>query len=176
MIQAAGGGGFGGPPPGGYSPPQGGFGAPPQGGDFGSPPPGGFGSPPPGGFGAPPGGYGAPGGFGGPPPGPYGAPGPYGPPGGPYGAPPPELQARVDRWFILSIVSIFCGCGVLGIVPILISNNAKEALRNGNFAKAESDIGTAKLLCILGYVGMGLALIFYIIYFVFILGVFASMH
>jgi hypothetical protein len=174
MIHAAGGGGFGGPPPGGYGPPQGGFGAPPQGGDFGAPP-GGFGAPP-GGYGAPPGGYGAPGGFGAPPQGPYGAPGPYGPPGGPYGAPPAELQAKVDRWFILSIVSIFCGCGVLGIVPILISNNAKEALRNGNFAKAESDIGTAKLLCILGYVAAGLALVFYLIYFVFILGVFASMH
>jgi hypothetical protein len=162
LVHAAGGGGYGGPPAGGYGPPPGGFGAPP----------GGFGAPP-GGFGAPPGGYGPqPGGFGAPPAGPYG---PYGPPG-PYGAPPGELQQRVDRWFILSIVSIFCGCGVLGIIPILIANNAKDALRRGDFAKAESDIGTVKLLCILGYVAVGLALLFYLVYFVIIIGVFATMH
>ena len=63
---------------------------------------------------------------------------------------------------------------VLGIIPILIANNAKDALRRGDFAKAESDIGTAKLLCILGYVGVGLALLFYIVYFVIILGVLAG--
>jgi len=172
LVHAAGGGGFGAPPGGGYGPPPGGFGAPP--GGYGQAP-GGFGAPP-GGFGAPPGGYGpGPGGFGAPPPGAYGPQGPYGPPG-PYGTPPGDLQQRVDRWFILSIVSIFCGCGVLGIIPILIANNAKDALRIGNFAKAESDIGTAKLLCILGYVAVGLALLFYLVYFIIILGVFASMR
>jgi hypothetical protein len=173
LVHAAGGGGFGGPPAGGYGPPPGGFGGPPAGG-FGGPPAGGFGAPP-GGFGAAPGGYGVP------PAGPYGPSGPYGPPApygspGPYGSPPQELQQRVERWFILSIVSLFCGCGVLGIIPILIANNAKDALRQGNYAKAESDIGTAKLLCILGYVAIGLVLLFYLVYFVIILGVLATMR
>jgi hypothetical protein len=91
----------------------------------------------------------------------------------PYGAPPavpPALQKKVDLWFILSIVSIFCGCGLLAIVPILIANGAKEALRRGDFAKAESDIKTAKILVILGFVGVSLLVLAYIAYVVFVLG------
>jgi hypothetical protein len=68
----------------------------------------------------------------------------------------PELLKKVNLWFTLSIVSIFCGCGLLGIIPIIIANNAKKALAAGDSAKAQKDIGTAKLLCILGYVFVGL--------------------
>jgi predicted membrane protein len=78
---------------------------------------------------------------------------------------PPDLQKKVDLWFILSIVSIFCGCGILGIIPILLANGAKDALRQGDLAKAEKDIGTAKLLCILGYSLIGLVVIAYALMF-----------
>jgi Interferon-induced transmembrane protein len=150
-----GGGGYGGPPGGGA---PGGYGGPPGGG-----PPGGYGGGPPGG--APPGGYG-----GGPPGyGPPGGPGGYGPPGGygggppgfgagPGGAAPDDLRKKVDFWFIMSIVSVFCGCGILGIINIIYANGAKQALAVGDFATASSKIGTAKTLCIIGYVLLPIAI------------------
>ena len=146
-----GGGGYGGPPGGGA---PGGYGGPP-----GGAPPGGYGGPPQGGA---PGGYGAPPGGGG-----------YGPPGfggqgggfgaGPGGAPPDDLKKKVDLWFILSIVSIFCGCGLLGIINIVFANNAKQALAAGDFATASSKIGTAKTLCIVGYAVFGIGVILNIV-------------
>lgn len=87
-----------------------------------------------------------------------------GAPLGPAGAPPGDLEKKINFWSIMAIVSIFCGCGILGIIPILISGNAKKALASGDLAKAEKDIGTVKLLCILGYVGIGLYVIAGIIY------------
>src|SRR5690349_4195107 len=105
---------------------QGGWGAPPGGGGYG-PPPGG------GGYGAPPGGFGGPppggGGFGGPPGG-FGGPG-FGPPGGGFGAgpggpPPPELESQLNTWFIVSIVAIFFGCCLTGIIGTVMMNGAKQ--------------------------------------------------
>lgn len=136
----------------------GGAGAP-QG--WGSPPPaGGYGSAPPGGqWGQPPQPGPIPqGGWGGPQPGGYGPPQPAGGAG--------DLQQKVDRWFVLSIASLFLGCGILGIIPILKASSAKDALHRGDYGKAEADIGTAKLLCILGYVAFGLVVGFYTIFFV----------
>ena len=143
-----GGGGYGGPPGGGA---PGGYGGPP-----GGAPPGGYGGPPQGGarggYGAPPGGggYGGPPGFGGQGGG-FGA--------GPGGAPPDDLKKKVDLWCILSIVSFFCGCGILCIIPIIFANNAKQALAAGDFATASSKIGTAKTLCIVGYALFGIGVI-----------------
>ncbi len=77
--------------------------------------------------------------------------------------PPPDLAKKVNLWATMAIVSIFCGCGLLGIINIIISGNAKKALAAGDFAKAEKDTNTVKLLCILGYVGVGLALVFFVI-------------
>ncbi len=117
------GGGFG--PPGGYGgpPPGGGFGGPPPGGGFGGPPGGGFGGPPPGGFGGPL-----------------------------MGGGNEALKGTIDTWMVVSIATIFCACGILGIIPVILANNAKSAFAAGDYAKAEKDIGTAKLLCILGFV------------------------
>jgi hypothetical protein len=142
-----GGGGYGGPPPGG-----GGYGGPPPGGGgYGGPPPGGggYGGPPGGGYGGPPGGggYGPPGGA---PPG--GPPGYGGPPGGGFGQGNEALKKKVDLWFILSIVSFFCGCGLFAIVNIIFANGAKQAFAAGDYATAESKISTARTLCIVGYV------------------------
>jgi len=53
---------------------------------------------------------------------------------------------------MISMVTLFFGCGILAIVPIMMSNAAKEALRHGDVATAESKIGTARILCILGFV------------------------
>jgi hypothetical protein len=102
---------------------------------------------------------GAPGGYGPPP----GAPGgmPMAPPGGgmmPGGAPAgggsEELKKKIDKWFILSIVSIFCGCGLLGLINVFFAHNAKQAFQQGDTATAEQKINTAKLLCMVGYVIM----------------------
>ena len=95
---------------------------------------------------------GPPGGAWGQPPQGYGPPMGYGAPMGPGMAAPPELQSKVNTWFILSIVSIFCGCGLFGIINVIYASGAKSALATGNFAVAESKINTAKTLCIIGYV------------------------
>lgn len=123
---------------------------------------GGYG-PPPGGYGPPGGGYGAPGGMPGAPPGampPGGA--PMGPPGGGFppgpggGGAPPDLQAHVNKWFNLSILSIFCGCGLLGLINVYMAHQAKEALKTGDVNGAQDKIKTARMLCIVGYVLFGL--------------------
>jgi hypothetical protein len=131
-----------------------------QGGGYG-PPPGGYG--PPGGM--PPGGM--PGGYGGPPAGmPPGAPmgppggGPMAPPGGmPGGGGPPDLQAHVNKWFNLSILSIFCGCGLLGLINVYMAHQAKQALAQGDVNTAQDKIKLARTLCIVGYVFVGLYIV-----------------
>jgi uncharacterized protein len=120
---------------GGYGPPGGGY--PPQGGGYGQP---GGGYPPPGG---PPGGYAPP-------------PGAGGMPQMPGGGGPADLQAYVSKWFTLSIVSIFCGCGLFGIINVVIANGAKQALAAGDTVTALNKIKTARMLCIVGYALLGL--------------------
>lgn len=130
-------GGFPGGPPGG-----GGYGGPPGGGGYWGPPGGGYG--PPGGGGYPPPG----GGFGGPPA--YGA---FGVPGAPIpGAAPPDLGTKLAIWSILSFLSIFCGCGLFGVVPIIFAILAMVANSSGNYAEAESRIRIAKIFVCIGYV------------------------
>jgi len=87
---------------------------------------------------------------------------PVGGPGGfglPAAVPDPELQKKINLWFTLSIVSVFCGCGLLGIVPIIIATNAKKAYAAGDSARAEQDIAAAKLLCLLCYSFLGLCIV-----------------
>lgn len=127
-----------------------------QGGGYG-PPPGGYGPPggAPGGYGAPPGMPGAPMG----PPGgmPMAPPGGGMPPGmGGGGGAPPDLEAHVKKWFTLSIVSIFCGCGMLGLINVWMAMQAKDALAKGDAATAADKIKLARTLCIVGYVIFGL--------------------
>ena len=149
---AAGGGGFGGPP-GGYGPPPGGgaggFGAPP-GAPPGGPPAGGAPPPAGGGWGAPPGGFGsppggAPGGFGAPPP---GAPPGGGPPGG--GG---DVESQAQTWFIVSIVTTLLCCLPAGIVGIIFTNEAKNLAARGDYATAQSKLGTGKMACFVGIGG-----------------------
>lgn len=140
-----------------------------QGGGYG-PPPGGYG--PPGGA---PGGYGAPPGMPGAPMGPPGG-APMAPPGGGMppgmgmpggGGAPPDLEAHVKKWFTLSIVSIFCGCGLLGLINVWMAMQAKDALAKGDTATAAEKIKTARMLCIVGYVLMGLNVVLGIVYGIF---------
>ncbi len=108
-----------------------------------------------------PGGYGPPGGMGGPPA-PMGPPGgaPMAPPGGmPGGGGPPDLQAHVNKWFNLSILSIFCGCGLLGLINVYMANQAKQALAQGDVNTAQDKIKLARTLCIVGYVLVGLGVV-----------------
>jgi uncharacterized RDD family membrane protein YckC len=70
-------------------------------------------------------------------------------PGG--GATPEQLQQRVARWSLLSVCSIALGCGVLAIVPIVLSSDAKLAMQRRDYADAERSIGVAQLMCIVGY-------------------------
>jgi hypothetical protein len=73
--------------------------------------------------------------------------------------PPPELKSRVDLWFGLSIASVLFGCCLLGIFAILSAHGARESLARGDFATAESKLGTAKVLTIINFVLFGLGLI-----------------
>lgn len=80
----------------------------------------------------------------------------------------PELQKRADKWFALSIFSIFCGCWILGVVALILTSGAKTAIAQGHFADAENKIQTAKILCIIGWSLFGLLVLFYIVYAVLI--------
>lgn len=130
-------------PPGGFGPPPGGapggFGAPPGGAPGGYPPPGGPPAGPPagGGWGAPPGGYGAP---------PPGAP-PGGAPGG------GDIEGQANTWFIISIVTTLACCLPAGIVGIIFTNEAKNLAARGDYATAQSKLGTGKIACFVGIGG-----------------------
>jgi hypothetical protein len=52
---------------------------------------------------------------------------------------------------ILSFLSFFCGCSIFCVLPIIFAFMAKSANDSGNYADAESKIGTAKIFCIIGY-------------------------
>jgi hypothetical protein len=81
-----------------------------------------------------------------------------GPPGGPPmgGGANPDLEKEVSKWFTLSIVSIFCGCGILGLINVYMAHLAKQALAQGDLNTAREKIKTARMLCIVGYVILGL--------------------
>ncbi len=138
-----------------------------QGGGYG-PPPGGYGPPggAPGGYGAPPGMPGAPPGPMAPPPGgaPMAPPGGGMPPGMGGGAAPPDLQAYVNKWFNLSLLSIICGCGLLGLINVYFAHQAKQSLAAGNAPDAQAKIKTARMLCIVGYVVFALYVVLGIVY------------
>jgi len=98
-----------------------------------------------------------------------GAPFPGAPfPGAGYGVYPPppevvELRRRADRWMLLAILSVFCGCGLPGIINIVLASQAKSAIDQGDFAGANSKIGTVKLLCLLGWGAMALSLLIVVV-------------
>ena len=153
---------------GGYGPPPGGYGQPPGGMPPGGAPPGGAPmGPPPGGYGQPPGGM-PPGGV--PPAGaPMAPPGgmPMAPPGAPMGG--GDLQKSLGTWFILSIVSILCGCGLLAVIPIYLTHTAKQALQQGDIATVEKNLKIAKVCVLLGFTSYALGLLLsalYVILFV----------
>lgn len=100
-------------------PQGGGYGGPPQGGGFdqqGGAGGGGFG--PAGGGGFPPGGGGmTPGGGGG--------------------------EVNLTLPFVLSIATIFCGCGIFGFVPVFFAYQAYQAKNQGDMATAQAKAGLA---------------------------------
>ncbi len=123
------------------------------GGGYGPPPGGGY---PGGGYGAPPGGapMAPPGGgpmMGGMP----GMPGGGGGGGGDIEA----VKKTVQTWLILSFVSIFCGCGLLALVPILFAFQAKTAAEQGNATLALEKIKISKICIIIGWVLLVISII-----------------
>jgi predicted small lipoprotein YifL len=71
------------------------------------------------------------------------------------------MKKAVDKWFLLSILSIFCGCGLLGLVPVYMTHTAKAAVQAGDMATVEKNLKIAKICVILGWVwlvlyGLGL--------------------
>ena len=84
---------------------------------------------------------------------------------GAYGAPPEAVDLRrlADRWMIFAIASVFCGCGLPGIINIVLVSQAKGALEQGDFAGARSKLGTVKLLCITGWCLLAATLLFMVV-------------
>jgi hypothetical protein len=78
----------------------------------------------------------------------------------------PELEKEVSKWFTLSIVTIFCGCCLLGLIPVLMANQAKEALARGDQATAAQKIKTARMLCLLGFAWAALSAVLWVVYFI----------
>lgn len=89
-------------------------------------------------------------------------------PGAGYGLYPPppevvELRRRADRWMLLAILSVFCGCGLPGIINIVLASQAKSAIDQGDLSGATSKIGTVKLLCMLGWGAMALSILIMVV-------------
>ncbi len=121
----------------------------PNAGQPGQPPP-----PPPPGWGTPPPGYGPPPpGYGPPPPG-YGAPPGYGPPPG-WGPPPPGYAVGTNQKAVWSLVTGIVGicCGLLGIVAIVLGNQAKQEIQ----ATGQGGMGMAQAGFVLGIVDLVLS-------------------
>ena len=93
---------------------------------------------------------------------------------GAYEAPPEAVDLRrlADRWMIFAIASVFCGCGLPGIINIVLVSQAKGAIDQGDFAGARSKLGTVKLLCITGWCLLAATLLFMIVVYG---GLFAAM-
>jgi hypothetical protein len=143
---------------GGYGPPPGGYGQPP-----GAVPPGApMGAPP----GVPPGGVpmAPPGGA------PMAYPGGGMPPGGPGGPVNPELEKSLKTWFILSCLSLVCGCGILGLLPIWLTYTGKQSLMQGDVATAEKNVKIAKICVILGWVMLIVSVVLVAVWFLFLGG------
>jgi hypothetical protein len=80
--------------------------------------------------------------------------------GGPPGAGGPgDLQAHINKWFNLSILSIFCGCGLLGLINVYFAHQARQALTQGDVNTAQDKIKVARTLCIVGYVVFALYIV-----------------
>lgn len=89
-------------------------------------------------------------------------------PGAGYGAYPPppeviELRRRADRWMLLAILSVFCGCGLPGIINVVLASQAKSAIDQGDLAGASSKLGLVKALCLLGWGMLALTLLFLVV-------------
>ena len=69
---------------------------------------------------------------------------------------------------MIAFITFFFGCGILAIIPIMMSNGAKDALKRGDAATAESKIGTVKILCILGFVNIAFWMLMSVVYFLFV--------
>ena len=98
-------------------------------------------------------------------------------PGAGYGAYPPspevlELRRRADRWMLLAILSVFCGCGLPGIINVVLASQAKSAIDQGDLAGASSKLGLVKVLCLLGWGMLALTLLFLVVVYG---GLFAAM-
>jgi hypothetical protein len=63
------------------------------------------------------------------------------------------------------VVSIFCGCGLFGVINVVLASNAKTSIERGDVADAESKLQVVKILCSIGFVLSGLVLLLYVLYF-----------
>lgn len=91
----------------------------------------------------------------------------------PGGAPAPgagpantELQKSLETWFVLSLISIVCGCGCLAVVPIYLTYAGKKSLSEGNVADAESKLKIAKICIIAGIAYAVVATVLTVLYLV----------
>ena len=74
----------------------------------------------------------------------------------------------------MSILSIFCGCGLFGLINLYMANQAKQFLQQGDLHQAQEKIKVARMLCIVGYVLFALNLIGVAAYLVFVFVVMQS--
>lgn len=102
----------------------------------------------------------------------YGSPGVH--PAYPAPASPDAIELRrlADRWMILAIVSVFCGCGLPGIINIVLVSQAKSALEQNDLEAARSKLGIVKILCIMGWAILAATLLFIVVVYG---GIFAAL-
>ena len=74
-----------------------------------------------------------------------------------------RLKSLVNRWVMMSWLSLILGCGCFAIGPIYISMTAQYNLRRVHLDKVEFDIRRARFYCFLGYGVLGFYLLLQIL-------------
>ncbi len=126
-----------------------------------------YGPPPPGNPGPPPGGYGT-GGYG-PPAGGYGPPS-GGQPG--FGGPPSAEPPK--NYLIQNILGIISCIPLIGIIGLIFALQVNSKWTAGDYAGAESNANTAKILGIIGLVLFIINVVFWVGYFIFVVVLFGA--
>ena len=90
-----------------------------------------------------------------------------------YGMPVQPKNPLFTKWLIISILQFFCCNNITGIISLVLTIIADSDFKKGMFAEYESKMRGAKIASIVGLI-MGLLIyVFVIIYYVFIIGIFA---
>ena len=74
-----------------------------------------------------------------------------------------DVGSSANTWFIISIICTILCCLPAGIIGIIFTNDAKNMAARGDYAGAESKLGTGRMAVIIGIV---LTVVIWVLYIV----------